>query len=258
MWEKQLKEAIFAAKEARKIILEVYKTKFDVEIKSDDSPVTQADKRADEAIKAHLHKMFPTHAFLTEESEDNKDRLNNDFVWIVDPLDGTKDFVARDDEFTTNIALSYKHEVVVGVVMIPAKNEIYFATKGGGAFHKKGCFTKRIHVNDKTEGLTFLTSVFHTSAAEEEVMKKHADKITNRMKVGSAIKACYIASGKAEICYKLSEGTKEWDTAAFTCVVEEAGGHVIKPDGTRYVYNREDVHNHEGYLIINRKENILL
>jgi len=258
MWEKELKEAIIAAKKARKIILEVYKTKFDVEIKSDDSPVTQADKRADEIIKAHLKKKFPNYAFLTEESEDNKDRLSNDYVWIIDPLDGTKDFVAKDDQFTTNIALSYKHQVVVGVVGAPATNEYFFASKGNGAFHKKGLRKEKIHVNDKLDNLTVLTSVFHTSPKEIELMEKYSNKIKNQVRLGSALKACHIASGKAEINYKLSEGTKEWDTAAFTIVVEEAGGLVLKPDGKPYEYNREDVYNHEGYVVVNRKENILL
>ena len=126
MWEKELQAAIEAGLKARIKIMEIYNKGFDVEIKEDDSPVTIADKTADKIIREHLHNAFPAHAFLTEESEDNEERLSNDYVWIVDPVDGTKDFVAKDGGFTTNIALAYKHELVVGVVVVPVTGEIYF------------------------------------------------------------------------------------------------------------------------------------
>ena len=103
MWEKELQAAIEAGFKARVKIMEIYNKGFDVEIKEDDSPVTIADKTADKIIREYLHEAFPEHAFLTEESEDNEERLSNDFVWIVDPVDGTKDFVAKDGGFTTNI-----------------------------------------------------------------------------------------------------------------------------------------------------------
>ncbi|NLB49928.1 MAG: 3'(2'),5'-bisphosphate nucleotidase CysQ, partial [Erysipelotrichia bacterium] len=119
MWEKELLAAIEAGKRASVKIMEIYRKGFDVEIKSDQSPVTEADKLADKIIYDYLRKEFPNHAFFTEESDDNLNRLKNDFVWIIDPVDGTKNFVARDDEFTTNIALAYKHEIVVGVVVVP-------------------------------------------------------------------------------------------------------------------------------------------
>ena len=126
-YEKELNAAIKAAKDASKVILDFYHNGFKVETKDDNSPVTSADKASDKLIKEELIKAFPNYAFLTEESYNKNDRsrLKNDYVWIIDPLDGTKDFVAHDDEFTINIALSYKHEVVLGVVLIPVKNEIF-------------------------------------------------------------------------------------------------------------------------------------
>ena len=258
MWEKELNEAIIAAKKAQIEIMKIYNQGFDVEIKEDNSPVTMADKNADNIIREHLHKMFPDHAFLTEESEDNQERLSNDYVWIVDPVDGTKDFVARDGGFTTNIALAYKHEVVVGVVLIPVTGEIYFATKDGGAYHQIGEVINKIHVNDKTEDLTVLKSVFHSNEKEAMLIEKHSDKIKHIEKFGSSLKPCRIAEGLAEITYRMSAGTKEWDTAAFQIIVEEAGGLVLEPDGNRITYNREDVYNRKGYIVVNRKENILL
>ena len=259
MFEQEIKEMIIAAKLAREEILKIYQKDFDVEIKSDDSPVTEADKRADFIIKEYLSKKFPNYAFLTEESLDDGSRLNNDYVFIVDPVDVTKDFVAKNGQFTTNIGLAYKHEVVAGVVSIPAADLIYFAHKGAGAFKLENGVTTKIHVNDKVENLTVLTSNFHTTKKELEIIEKYKDVITNVERCGSSIKACRIAEGFAEISYRLSDGTKEWDTAAFDIIVKEAGGVVLKPhDFTSLSYNREDVYNRGGYVIANKKENIKL
>jgi len=259
MWEKELEAAIEAGLEARIKILEIYNAGFDVEIKEDNSPVTLADKTADKMIRKYLSKKFPLYAFLTEESEDNLDRLNNDLVWIVDPVDGTKDFVARDGGFTTNIALCYKHEIVVGVVVVPLTGEIYYASKGQGSFYKKlNEEAVKIHVNDKLEDLTCLTSVFHHNPVDQSLIEKHSDKIKHVMKYGSSLKPCRIAQGLAEISYRMSAGTKEWDTAACQIIVEEAGGVFVEPDGKAITYNRKDVYNRKGYIVANRKENILL
>ena len=258
MWEEQLQAAIEAGVKAIEGILQIYNSDFDVEIKEDESPVTLADKNADKVIREHLHAKFPTYAFLTEESEDDPSRLNNDFVWIVDPVDGTKDFVARDGGFTTNIALAYKHEAVVGVVVVPLTGEIYYAAKGMGAFYQKDGVVTRIHVNDKLDNLTCYRSVFHSKQNEEDMIKKHSDKIKVIEKWGSALKPCRIAQGLGEITYRLSDGTKEWDTAASQVIVEQAGGIFLDTKGNRIMYNREDVYNRIGYVICNRIENFLL
>ena len=258
MWEEQLDAAIEAGVAAIEGILKIYNTDFDVEIKDDNSPVTLADKNADKVIREILHKRFPDYAFLTEETDDDKSRLANDFVWIVDPVDGTKDFVAKDGGFTTNIALAYKHEAVVGVVVVPLTGEVYYAAKGLGAFYRKDGVTKQIHVNDKLDNLIVYKSVFHSKQNEEEMYKKHADKITKIEKWGSALKPCRIAQGLGELTYRLSDGTKEWDTAASQVIVEQAGGIFLDTNKKRIMYNREDVYNRDGYVICNRIENFLL
>lgn len=259
MWEKQLQAAIEAGLKARIDIMKIYEAGFEVEIKEDNSPVTLADKTADRIIREYLHQAFPEYAFLTEESEDHKERLNNDFVWIVDPVDGTKDFVARDGGFTTNIALCYQHQIVVGVVVVPVTGEYYYASKGEGAYYVNAKGEKqRIHVNDKLEDLTVLCSVFHFNDTELALIEKHKDKIKHTAKFGSSLKPCRIAQGLAEISYRMSAGTKEWDTAACDIIVKEAGGVFVEPDGKDMVYNREDVYNRKGYVVANRKENILL
>ncbi len=259
MWEKELKAAIEAGLIAKEKIMEIYHGSFAVEIKEDNSPVTLADKTADKIIREYLHKAFPDYAFLTEESEDSRERLSNDYVWIVDPVDGTKDFVARDGGFTTNIALCYKHEIVVGVVVVPVTGEYYYASKNEGAYYvnPKGEIT-RIHVNDKLDDLTVLRSVFHFNEKEQEIISRHQDKIKHIEKFGSSLKPCRIAQGLAEITYRMSAGTKEWDTAACDIIVKEAGGLFVEPDGKSLTYNREDVYNRKGYIVVNRKENILL
>lgn len=259
MWEKELQAAIEAGLLAKDKILEIYHQNFEVEIKSDHSPVTLADKTADRIIAQYLKTRFPSYAFLTEESDDNLERLNNDFVWIIDPLDGTKDFVARDGGFTTNIALAYKHELVVGVIIIPVTGEVYFASKGNGSFYQKpGQKPIKIHVNDKISDLTVLTSVFHSNEVEAGLIAKHSDKIKRVEKRGSSIKMCHIAHGLAELTYRMSQGTKEWDTAAGQIIVTEAGGVFIQPDGKQITYNRKDVYNRKGYVVANRIENVLL
>ena len=258
MFEEQLNAAIEAGVKAIEGILKIYNSNFDVEIKDDNSPVTLADKNADKVIREYLHAKYPDYAFLTEESTDDLARLTNDYVWIVDPVDGTKDFVARDGGFTTNIALAYKHEAVVGVVVVPLTGEIYFAAKGLGAFYRKDGVTKQIHVNDKLDNLICYRSVFHSKQNEEDMIKKHSDKIKVVEKWGSALKPCRIAQGLGEITYRLSDGTKEWDTAASQVIVEQAGGIFLDTKGNRIMYNREDVYNRIGYVICNRIENFLL
>ena len=125
MFERELKVMIEACLEATKVIMEVYNRGFDVEIKSDDSPVTEADKRADQIIRTILHKEFPSYSLLTEESVDNLERRKNDYLFVVDPVDGTKDFVKKDGMFTINVGLVYKEEIVAGVVYIPCTDTYY-------------------------------------------------------------------------------------------------------------------------------------
>ena len=253
-----LEDAYQAALLEKDVILAIYQTPFDVELKGDASPVTEADKQADAIIRTFLMQRYPSFGFLTEETLDDKKRLNNAYVWLVDPVDGTKDFIHKNDEFTINIALIHHHEVIVGLVMIPVTGETYVAMKGQGAFYRYQGIDTPIHVNDKMHDLTVLTSRFHTQPEELETIAKFSHKITKKASFGSAIKACRIAHGLAEISYRLSPGTKEWDTAASDLIVTEAGGFFLKPNQEKYTYNRDDVRNLEGYLIVNNMENFLL
>lgn len=253
-----LNDAYDAALKAKTAILSIYNTAFDVEVKGDLSPVTEADKQADTIIRAHLSSRYPDFGFLTEETDDDRARLTKPFVWLVDPVDGTKDFVTKNGEFTINIALVHKHQVIMGLVMIPVTGETYYAIRGQGAYYRKNNVDTRIQVNDKLNQLTVLTSRFHLQDEEKRLIHKHRETITRIETYGSALKACRIAHGLAEISYRLSSGTKEWDTAASDLIVTEAGGFFLKPNRETYTYNREDIHNRDGYIIVNRMENFLL
>jgi 3'(2'), 5'-bisphosphate nucleotidase len=253
-----IEDAYQAALEARNVILAIYAQPFSVEQKDDTSPVTEADKQADAVISSYLKTRYPSFGFLTEETDDDFSRLEKDYVWVVDPVDGTKDFVAKNDEFTINIALIYRHQVIAGLIMIPVTGETYYASLHQGAYYRHHGVDLRLHVSEKTTNLTVLTSRFHTQPIESKMIENHRDKITTIASFGSAIKACKIAQGLAEISYRLSSGTKEWDTAASDLLVTEAGGFFLKPNQQKYTYNRQDVRNLEGYIIVNRMENFLL
>lgn len=256
-YDKELKVALEAAYKAMEVIMEVYSRPFDVEIKDDDSPVTEADKKSDLMIRQLISENFPHHTFLTEEGADDKKRLDAEYVWIIDPLDGTKDFVDHDDEFAVNIALVRNHLPVLGVVAVPVTGVIYYAVRGEGAYviYDRGIDPVRIHVSDRIQDLTLLSSVYHENEDEKQLAVMFKDRITTTLHVGSAIKACLIASGKAEVSFRFNPNTKEWDTCAPQIVVEEAGGIFCEPDGTPIRYNRQDVYNRKGFSIYNRPEN---
>ncbi len=261
MFERELEVALQAVNSVRELILEIYNSNdLGVEIKSDNSPVTRADKAADKKIREVLSTAFPLYSLLTEESVDDKNRLKNDYVWIVDPIDGTKDFVAKNDQFTVNIGLSYKHKAVLGVILVPVTGEIYYAVEGEGSFYleDKNADPVKLHCNNKIKDVTTLVSNFHSNQTEMDMIKKHSDIIKHQRKLGATLKGCIIAKGEAEMSYRFSSNTKEWDTCAMQIIVEEAGGYLLKFDGTPIRYNREDVYNHDGYIICNRKENFLL
>ncbi len=259
MYEKELAAALEACRIANKIILDIYHQNFDVEIKDDDSPVTIADKTADAAIRTYLAPLFPDYHFLTEEGVDDLTRLSADYVWIVDPLDGTKDFINRDDEFSVCIALSYKGEIVVGVIGAPVSGDLYFATLKGGAFHlAPNGVTKQIHVSNKTSEITAVASRYHRRKSEDDYFDRNSDLISKVVTIGSTLKAIAVAKGEAELVFRGSPGTKEWDIAASDLIVSEAGGLFLKPNGEKIKYNKSDVRNLDGYIIVNKKENIRL
>jgi 3'(2'), 5'-bisphosphate nucleotidase len=259
-----IEKVIKAAFEAGKIILDIYNTDFRVDYKDDESPLTKADTLANDHIVNALKADYPNMPILAEESVDDLKRLESDYCWLVDPLDGTKEFVKRNGEFSVNIALTYKHRSVLGVIYIPVRDEIYYASKGKGAYfiesystHQDISKSVRIHVSSKTEDLSLLHSRSHRYPVTDRLLEKNKEKIAEIIHAGSSLKGCLIAKGEADIYYRFGR-TMEWDTAAMQCIIEEAGGILRQMDDTEMSYNREDSTNYKGFYILNRMENKLI
>ncbi|WIF95353.1 3'(2'),5'-bisphosphate nucleotidase CysQ [Caminicella sporogenes] len=253
---KELDTAKKLAVKAGKAILDIYENSFEIEYKEDKSPITLADKKSNDVIVEGLKKEFPAYSILSEELEDNKARLKNDWCWIVDPLDGTKEFIKKNGEFTVNIALSYKNKVVLGVIYIPVTDELYYGIKGVGAFYKNKYKEEKIKVSDRRKELRVVMSRSHATNKLTYLLEKNKDKISDVKKVGSSLKGCLIARGEAEIYYRFSL-TKEWDTAAMQAIVECAGGIFKQIDGSDMIYNRENPLNEKGFYILNNIDNKL-
>lgn len=288
MWKNELKLAKELAIKAGLAIMDIYDSQEDpqVEYKKGKMPLTAADKRANQIIVRALRKAYPAYAILSEEGQDNKDRLTNDHCFIVDPLDGTKEFLKRNGQFTVNIALAYKHKPVMGVIYAPAAGALFYASEGTGAFLERICvpgierayFDKimkmdaeadsleaaglilkeeapePLKVSDRKTDLRVVMSSSHGCAEMDDLIGRHG--LCDCMKIGSSLKGCLVAQGKAELYYRYNP-TMEWDTAAIQCIVEEAGGIFRQMDDSPMRYNRENPVNEKGFYAINRAENRL-
>lgn len=255
--DRTLQVALSAARDAADAILSIYKrAEVDVRYKEDKSPLTEADTAANTVILSRLRESFPSHAILSEESRDDKRRLLNNWCWIVDPLDGTKEFIKRNGEFTVNIALTYCHEPVLGVVMVPVMGDVYYAAQGKGAWLRNAeNEISRLHVSERTNRLRLAVSRSHVSEGEQQLMEN--PRVARVIQSGSSIKGCLVARGDADIYYRFGP-TMEWDTAAMHAVVIEAGGIFRQMDGTPMLYNREDTLNAKGFYVLNRAENLFV
>lgn len=255
-----LLDVITVSMKAGEQIMEVYNSDFAVENKEDQSPLTLADKKSHEVIASELSRLFPEIPILSEEGQHlpYEERKDWEYLWIVDPLDGTKEFVKRNGEFTVNIALVHNGYPVLGVIYAPVLNTIYFAKEGVGSFKIEGVgnlsFQHEAEVLSNAEKLSSVelneeiaavASRSHMSAETEEyineVKKKYGDvTITS---AGSSLKLCLVAEGKADV-YPRFAPTMEWDTAAGQAIVEQAGGKVIQTGlKERLSYNKENLLN---------------
>lgn len=259
MYTRELEIAKKCALEAGRAIMHIYNETLDmqVEYKDGSMPLTIADKRANSIIVEALGRSFPGYAVLSEEGKDHLDRLKNDYCFIVDPLDGTKEFIKRNGQFTVNIALAYKQISVMGVIYVPVTEELYYAQQGEGAYLQKPDGTiNRLFVSDNTDinSLKVVMSISHECREMKQLIEKY--QLKNFIKIGSSLKGCMVASGEADVYYRYNP-TMEWDTAAMQCIVEEAGGIFRQMDDTVMLYNRKDSVNRKGFYIINRKANRL-
>lgn len=256
MFEQELIVVKEAMKKASQAILEVYaKEDFGVQIKGDDSPVTLADKAANEIIIQTLESVFPEYAYLSEESAENPERFYKPYVWVIDPLDGTKEFIKRNGDFSINIALVTDQRPVLGVVYMPLLKVFYYAIQGEGAFREYEGQVTPIQVSDRTENLHMLRS---RSRVGNKLMSIYEDeRVATLQKLGSAYKGCRIAEGSADMYYSFGF-TMEWDTCAIDLIVKEAGGIFRQLTGEDFTYNRQDNLNREGFMALNKEENNFL
>ncbi|WHH57494.1 3'(2'),5'-bisphosphate nucleotidase CysQ [Petroclostridium sp. X23] len=261
MYNKELDISKHLAVQAGIAILEIYETDFNIEKKEDNSPLTLADRNANEIIVKGLKDHFSDYAILSEESKDDKSRMENDFCFIVDPLDGTKEFIKRNGQFTVNIALAYTNKVVMGVIYVPVTKELYYASKGQGAYlavvenGETRSENQRLQVTNKVTDLIMVGSKSHSTEKEAKLIEDNKEKIKETKSAGSSLKGCMVAKGEADIYYRFGY-TCEWDTGAMQCIAEEAGGIFKQMDGTDMLYNRQNNLNEKGFYIVNKKENI--
>ena len=229
-------QVIDIAQKASIEILKIYNSSnIDVELKTDNSPITKADLISNEIIIDGLEKIsdFP---IMTEESIiDYEIRKSWNKFWLVDPLDGTKDFLAKNGEFTINIALIENRKPILGVVFIPFTNDVYYAEINKGAF-KNG---NKIYNNSNRKELIAADSNFYSTQEMQDFFKYN--NIKDIKKIGSSIKICKLAEGEIDVYPRLNE-TKEWDTAATHIIANEAGCKIID-----VVTKKELIYNKESY-----------
>jgi len=260
--QKLLNTAITAALEAGKAILEIYNSgEFDIEIKGDNSPLTKADKASHYTIMTHLIKTdIPV---LSEEGKEISFEERKDWkqLWIVDPIDGTKEFIKRNGEFTVNIALIENQKPLIGIIFVPVSGELYFSSKEIGAFKVTVDLNNfdvltliskadKLPLKRKNKIFTIAASRSHMSSETEIYIQKMRNKYgkINLISKGSSLKMCLVAEGLAD-CYPRFAPTMEWDTAAGNAICSFSGFSVIDMNTNKeMLYNRKDLINN-NFLI---------
>ena len=235
--------------EAGEKIREIYDTDFKVNKKDDNSPITKADLESNKILRFALEKTEIT--ILSEEDVDDKSRLDSEKVWIIDPLDGTQDFVNRTGEFTILVGLVENHIPVMGLVYLPTKRILYFAEKGIGAFCYDLNKWEKISVR-KVEDVgdcLALVSRHHLSGKESQILDHLG--ITNTATIGSTLKVMEISSGRGDVYLTTTNKMHQWDTCASWCVISEAGGKMTDMSGNELVYNTDSVNHENGLLVTN-------
>lgn len=247
--EKLKQIALLAGRE----VLEVYGSDFSVDEKEDQSPLTEADRRANTVILEGLERAFQGVPYVSEETQalPFEERKNWEYLWLIDPLDGTKEFVKRNGEFTVNIALVRNGIPVAGVVCQPTEGRMYYAVEGRGAFRQDGGGEpRRLLGGDSyrdrgTDPVKVVASRSHLSQAVTDFVKALEDegRTVEFMTSGSSLKLCLVAEGAAHVYPRLAP-TMEWDTAAAHAVVTEAGKQVLEFEtGEPLRYNKENLLN---------------
>lgn len=242
-----IESIIRIAKEASAEIMKIYALHDpEVTYKKDDSPLTKADITSNKIILEGLKEFSDIPVVSEETNVPYETRKNWKRFFLVDPLDGTKDFIVKDNQFTVNIALIENNKPVLGVIAIPAENTFYWAEKGKGSF-KDGV---KIQCNFDRKTIIGSDSNFHSTQETKDFYAKH--NISEIKRYGSALKFCKIAEGEIDVYARLN-GTMEWDTAAGQIILNEAGGKIVDlVTKNEIVYNREEQRN--NFFVASRKD----
>ena len=247
----QIEKIIDIAREAGKEIMTVYAQDFTVETKGDNSPLTLADQKSNAVIIKALKELYPDIPIISEETKltPYEERKNWKMYWLVDPLDGTKEFIKKNGEFTVNIALMSEGRPVLGVVYAPAKNLLWYGMEGSGSFMMNGDGSKTpLKKGSNWRDLQKVNVVASRSHLSDETLQfvedlKKEGKEVDFVSSGSSLKFCLVAEGKADV-YPRFGPTMEWDTAAGQAVIEIAGGSVLNWETKkRLEYNKENLLN---------------
>lgn len=272
-----IRSMLEASRLAADKIMEIYNGDYDVSFKEDSSPLTTADTASNRVLTSYFREHFPAYDILSEEESSDTDvhgipkRLsNNAGVFIIDPLDGTKEFINRNGEFCVSVGFASRNRVMAGVIAVPAKGLFYYAFEGHGSY--KVSFddipadvfagANRIHVSDRTgktdaDRLILTASRSHGDSATNALLDINADRIERTVTAGSCLKGCLIAEGEADAHYRFGSFMKEWDTAAMQIICEEAGGIYTDAAGQKVIANRADPVNHGGFIILNNPASAL-
>ena len=241
--------AINSVIDAGKTVMKIYNQPFETKIKSDNSPITEADIASNKIIQ----KIISTsdYPILSEETKDNKKRLEKETVWIIDPLDGTSDFINKTGEFTIMIGLVRKQVPILGIIYCPPQNTLYVAQQNQGSYQLAGEKWSKMSVSTISD-LTKSRTVYsrHHSEESERLFFKYikTKKLTKR---GSSLKAIDVASGTSELYFTSTNKIKQWDTCASYCLVKEAGGNMTDVYGNDLNYNIDDVNHQNGIIVSN-------
>jgi len=246
-----LPQVIDIAHQAGQAIVEIYNRDFTIEHKDDKSPLTEADMAAHHIIVDGLQALTPDIPVLSEESASVPfaERSSWHRYWLVDPLDGTREFIKRNGEFTVNIALIEDGQAIMGVIVVPVTGKSFYACRGQGAYSvAQGGDARAIHVRAlNPDKIKIAGSRSHAG----DRLKVFLDKVGHHelVSMGSSLKSCLVAEGKADIYPRLGL-TSEWDTAAAQAIVEEAGGKITTLDMQQLRYNTKDSLLNPEFLVI--------
>ncbi len=252
MLERELREAVRIARRAGVIVLDVYATDFSVAYKTKSDPVTEADTRANTYIVKELRNAFPTDGVVAEETEDKSDGLRGGRCWYVDPLDGTKEFIAKNGEFAVMLGLAVDGVSTLGVVYQPEHDKLYAGVVGAGAYLEQRGERRELLVSnvDDPRDLELVVSRSHRGKRIDEVMKKLG--ITQETRSGSVgLKIGLIAEQRADLYVHMSSKSSQWDACGPEAVLKAAGGRFSDLEGHAYRYGGIDMRNDRGILACN-------